>query len=189
MLQDGRTRGGRHVAKTQSCLGTKGYVVGGWREREKLNVEPMPRNSECSKSTKWPKRGALLCDHVPSQGEKELKDVLTFDSLLVLCHAESGRQTVSAACHKTLVVRNHIKKIMEGTNVGTRISGCHSLKWNLALGILSNPSSIPLLSPYLWPSLIFHCFQLQKHEKSFKCCHIDRKVLILQRIMLKRLSL
>lgn len=121
--------------------------------------------------------------------EKERKDVLMFDSLLVLCHTESGSHTVSAVYHKTPVVRNHIKKFMEGTNIGTRISGCQSLKWNLALGIVSNPSSLPLLSPYLWPRLIFHCFQLHRHKKSFEYCYMNRKVLFLQHIMLKWLLL
>lgn len=46
--------------------------------------------------------------------EKERKDVLMFDSLLVLCHAESGSHTVSAVCHKTPVVRNHIKNLWRG---------------------------------------------------------------------------
>lgn len=46
-----------------------------------------------------------------------------FDSLLVLCHAESGSHAVSAVCHKTPVVRNHMKKIIKGKNIGTRISG------------------------------------------------------------------
>lgn len=53
--------------------------------------------------------------------------MLMFDSLLVLCHEESGSHRVSAVYHKTPVVRNHIKKIMEGKTIGTSISGCQSL--------------------------------------------------------------
>lgn len=81
------------------------YSAAGWRERKKLSVGLMPKSDECSKSTKWPKRGALVCDHEPTQGEK---DVLVFDSLLVSCHEESGSHAVSAVSHKTPVVRNHI---------------------------------------------------------------------------------
>lgn len=55
--------------------------------------------------------------------EKECEDVLMFDLLLVLCHAESGSSTVSAVYHKTPVVRNHMKNNTEGKNIGTRISG------------------------------------------------------------------
>lgn len=55
---------------------------------------------------------------------------------------------------------------MERKNTGTSISGCQSQKWNLALGILSNPSSLPLLSPYLWLSLTFQSFQLCRYKKA-----------------------
>lgn len=80
-------------------------------------------------------------------------------------------------------------KSMEGKNIGMRISGCESLKCNLALGIASNPCSLPSLSLCLWPNLVFHCFQLHRCKKSFEYCHMNRKVLVLQHIMFKQLLL
>lgn len=125
--------------------------------REKLNVKSMPRNDKCSKGTKWPKQG-VLCDHVTSHGEGTQGCVgvwftAGFVSQFLLCIA------------KLLWWETTLKKIMEWKNIGTRISDCQSLKWNLALGILSNPSGLPLLSPYLWPSLTFHSFHLCRYKK------------------------
>lgn len=109
MLQDGKT--GEAGLYPKLRVAQREYSVGWWREKEKLTVRLMPKSDECSKCTKWAKPGALLCDHEPSQGQK---DVLMFDSLLVSCHGESSSHTASAVYHTTPAVRNHITKIMEG---------------------------------------------------------------------------
>lgn len=56
--------------------------------------------------------------------------MLMFDSLLVSCHEESVSHAVSAVCHKTPVVRNHINKSWRAktlAQVFQGVSGCNEV--------------------------------------------------------------
>lgn len=46
---------GAQPKKKPAACEQSGYVEGGWRERENLNVESMPENDGCSKRIKKPK--------------------------------------------------------------------------------------------------------------------------------------
>lgn len=112
--------------------GHKGSVLweDGWR-KEKSERGINAKNDECRKRIRQPKWDALWYAGVPNQGEGAQGCVAIWFGA-GLCHAESGSHKVSAVCHETPVVRNHMKeKIMRRKNAGTRISGCQSWKESL----------------------------------------------------------